>query len=127
MSVTPSKALCCKTCGSPLADELCPSCAFGDVLGMVENRGIAPGEPYPKESRKVGDYELIEEIGRGGMGVVWKANHSEQNRAVALKLVRGGCLPGEILAKRFRREAGAAAKLRHPNIVAIHEVGECDG
>jgi eukaryotic-like serine/threonine-protein kinase len=76
--------------------------------------------------RTIGEYELLEELGRGGMGVVWKAKQRRLNRIVALKLVRGGCLPGEASAKRFRREAEAAAQLKHPNIVVIHEVGEHD-
>lgn len=76
--------------------------------------------------KTVGEYELLEEIGRGGMGVVWKARQKRLNRDVALKLVREGCLPGEAAAKRFRREAEAAAAIQHPHIVTIHEVGEAD-
>lgn len=82
-----------------------------------------PAKPLP---RLVGEYELLEELGRGGMGIVWKARQRRLNREVALKLVREGCLPGEAAAKRFRREAEAAAAIQHPHIVTIHEVGESD-
>src|SRR5690606_28427856 len=67
------------------------------------------------------------EIGRGGMGVVYKARQPGLDRLVAVKLIRAGRLADESSVRRFRQESRAAAQLAHPGIVAIHEVGERDG
>lgn len=83
-----------------------------------------PGHSLPP---RLADFELIEEIGRGGMGVVWRARQSSLNRIVALKTLRPDALAKGVASQRFRAEAEAAATLNHPNIVPVFEVGEAEG
>ncbi|MCM2372762.1 WD40 repeat domain-containing serine/threonine protein kinase [Aporhodopirellula aestuarii] len=77
--------------------------------------------------RYVGEYEIVDEIARGGMGIVFRARQSQLRRDVALKMILAGRLASDADVDRFYREARAAAALKHPNIVSVHEVGEHEG
>jgi WD40 repeat protein len=110
----------CHQCGAQLPPgtppELCPLCGWEEDASILQN-GF----------RILGDCELREEIGRGGMGVVWRARQRGLDREVAVKTLPGGEFATEEARQRFKLEAQAAARLLHPNIVAVHGVGEEDG
>ena len=80
--------------------------------------------PAPKQ---VGDYEILAEVGRGGMGVVYKARHRGLNRLTALKMILAGQFASPAQELRFRLEAELAARVQHPNIVQVHEIGSYEG
>ncbi len=96
---------------------------------IIERDPTRPSVPEParRKERRFGRYELGPELGHGGMGVVYRARDTQLGREVALKHLLGGSLANAELVERFQREARAAARLSHPGIVGVHDVGEIDG
>lgn len=133
----------CARCGAPQTadDTSCTACLIR--LGF-EPEADPPAPATPSDfsaevttlvdptgegflHRRLGEYELLEEIGRGGMGIVYRARQPRLDRLVAVKVLLVGRFASPESARRFEREARAAARLHHPHIVAIHEFGVADG
>lgn len=101
--------------------------SFDDPAATLPMANRAEGDPGPTLPYDLGDYELMEIVGRGGMGVVYLAKQHELDRHVAVKMIRSGLFADEAEVRRFYTEAQAAARLHHPGIVSIHQFGHRAG
>lgn len=113
-----------------LADDLLELVAAMQALeGLKKRRQVMPPPPASKQFaiEQLGDFRIVKEIGRGGMGVVYEAVQQSLNRRVAIKMLPSHALLDPRQMKRFEREARTAANLHHPNIVPVFGIGEHDG
>ena len=105
----------------PLTDITCPSCGSNFSLISGETASYSPGDVST-----IGHFQLLESVGTGRFGTVWKARDTKLDRTVAVKIPRRGQIEGPE-AEMFIREARAAAQVKHPGVVGVHEVGREDG
>src|SRR5262249_5816415 len=124
----------CPDCGLALPSKAegmgCPHCLFRMAAGEDPKAGAnaaPPAIPFGLRSRFFGDYEIVSELARGGMGVIFRARQISLNRVVALKMLQPGHLPSPEAWLRFQTEIAASAQLNHPNIVPLHESATVDG
>jgi tRNA A-37 threonylcarbamoyl transferase component Bud32 len=122
----------CTQCGAVLAADapqgLCPACLLKRGLESGSGPGEAAPPPTPADlARHFPELEILELIGRGGMGAVYKARQKQLDRLVALKVLPASVKRDPAFAERFAREAKALARLTHPNIVAVYDSGQTDG
>src|SRR3954447_4193241 len=125
----------CPECGKPVpADsqhQLCPVCLIAQAMASQSAEGKpapAATPPSPEEiAGKFPQFDILECLGRGGMGVVYKARQKSLNRIVAIKVLAPEREHEPRFAERFAREAELLAKLSHPHIVTIHDFGETSG
>ena len=96
--------------------------AYDSISGLCKRDSVVHTVP-----KQIGDYDILGEVGRGAMGVVYKARHRRLNRLVALKMVLAGEFASPALEHRFRLEAELAARVQHPNIVHVYEIGSYEG